>query len=160
VALADTLLGSTENFAFIAPMSPEECAERLAGSVRKDMRVWDRRPLNGSVSSSGFFVRFWRNNRLPGDVRARGRFDLEPGGTRVSVTLDTNRAELLLLPLILVAAVVVAAFIVQQLWVAGLVALGLVAVYLRSRTVERSDRAKLISLIRDALITPAGARTN
>jgi hypothetical protein len=156
VALAETLLGGMENFAFTTPISPEECAARLASRVRTDMRFWDpRRPLNGRVSSSGFFVRFWRNNRLPGDVRARGQFTPEPGGTQVSVTLDTNRVELLLLPVILVAAVLFAVAIVHQLWIGALVAVALVIVYVRSRTLERSDRAGLTSLIRESLDAPS-----
>jgi hypothetical protein len=156
VALAEMLLGSTETFAFIAPIPPEQCAERLSHSVRKDMRFWDRRPLNGSVSPAGFSVRFWRNNKLPGDVRARGQFSPEAGGTRVEVALDTNRAELLLLPLGLVFGLILAEA-VHQLWVAALFAIPTLAVYIRGRMLDRVDRQKLSNLIREALETPTPA---
>jgi hypothetical protein len=152
VALAETLLGGTETFAFTAPIPPEQCAERLSHKVRADMRFWDDRPLNGRVSSAGFFVRFWRNNRLPGDVRARGQFSPEAGGTHVNVRLDTNRAELLLLPLGVVLGVVFAE-VVHQLWVSALFAIPTVVVYLAGRALERGDRQKLARLIRESLQT-------
>jgi hypothetical protein len=155
VALAETLLGGTENFAFTAPLPPQECAERLLRNVRNDMRFWDKRPLTGSVSAAGFSLRFWRNNKMPGDVRARGQFSPEPGGTRVDVRLGINRAELLVLPVGLLVGVLLAAFVVHQLWFALVFAIPTLAVYVRSRMVEPGDREKLAALIRESLADAA-----
>lgn len=155
MALAEALLGSTENFAFTAPIPPQACADRLSGNVRNDMRFWDKRPLTGSVSSAGFSVRFWRNNKMPGDVRARGHFSPEPGGTRVEVRLGINRAELLLLPLGLLFGALLAQLVVHQLWFALVFAVPTLAVYIRSRAIERGDREKLATLIRKSLTEAA-----
>ena len=65
-------------------------------------------------------------NRLA--VRARGHFSPELGGTRVNMTLDTNRAELLLLPLALLFGVILAEA-VHQLWVAALIAIATLIVF-------------------------------
>jgi len=155
VSVAEALLGGSETFAFSAPLSPQACADRLLRNVRNDVRFWDKRPLTGSVSSAGFSVRFWRNNKMPGDVRAFGHFSPEPGGTLVEVRLGINRAELLLLPLGLLFGALLAQFVVHQLWFALVFAVPTIAVYVRGRAVERGDREKLAMLIRESLAEPA-----
>ena len=87
-------------------------------------------------------------NRLA--VRARGHFSPELGGTRVNMTLDTNRAELLLLPLALLFGVILAEA-VHQLWVAALIAIATLIVFVRSRSFECGDRNKLATIVRESL---------
>jgi len=158
-------------------LSPEQCAERLNAlnlnwmSPRQWFSSQRERPVRGSVSPSGFSVRWRHSMSRPGMLtEASARFETRDGVTAIHLRLGESMGDRVLVLLWLAIALLVgvplalrpspgAPVSFDQLWIVGWVGL-FVLLYLLIRAISRDDDLRLRRLIIEALeaeeMTPPG----
>lgn len=160
-----------ESRVLLTPLSPAQCAARLADALLdwRNLPEWSptnprlKNPVAGSVSADGFRVEKWSRYRGWSKVTAAGEFVRTRDGTRVVVRLSLRRRVAALLvfyfALLLVAQVFTlywhlggaASLSTLGAFAPGLAALAGGALYLMGWRLAREEGEFLVEFLRDTL---------